>query len=382
MSKVIFHIDLNSYFVSVERALNSDLNNVPIAVSGNLFEYSIITSASYEARQVGVKSGMTNKEALKIFPDLVIVPSHFEVYRAYTKKFFEIIKKFSPYIEPASIDECYVDVSEVIKQFKRPLDLAWIIQNKLLQELKLPCSIGIASNKFLAKMASDLKKPLGITILRKNQIKEKLWHLPISEFHGIGKNTEKKLKTIGIQTIGDFASETNYLKIKQLLGVQSEQLLLKIKGFDTSPLNYNQSPQSISQSKTYTKELTNYENIVNELRKMAKKVIERALQKKMFGKLVSITIRYQNYKTIIRSTSLANYFNDEETLIETALLLLEQNYNLMPIKLLGISLGSLVEENMKQKQLTIFEIPKVDIKEELNKQLESGKLTYLSELKK
>lgn len=381
MSRVIFHIDMNSYFASVARAMQSDLEGQCVAVSNSLAPHGIISSATYEAREYGVHSAMTNKDALQLCPHLIIVETDFEAYKRYTKKFFDIVRSYSVYIEPASIDECYVDVSETIKQFKRPLDLAWIIQNRLLEELKLPCSIGVASNKFLAKMASDLKKPLGITVLRKNQLRDKLWPLSISEMYGIGKISAKKLIENGILSIGDLVDEKNYQKVKLLLGSQAEKLILNAKGFDPSALEYNQSIQSISQSKTYTKEIEQYEEIVAELKRLTNKVCIRAVEKEMQGRHISLVIRNHHLKTIIRSISIEKHTKEFDAIYQNVLMLQEKHYDGSPVKLLGVSLGSLIGKGQNNVQLNLFELPKIDIKEELNKKIPNANFIYLKDYK-
>lgn len=381
MSRVIFHIDMNAYFASVARAQQCDLENQIVAVSNSLAPHGIITSATYEARAYGVQSAMTNKKALELCPNLIIVETDFDAYKRYTKKFFDIVKQYSIYIEPASIDECYVDVTETIKNYKRPLDLAFSIQNQLLEELNLPCSIGIASNKFLAKMASDLKKPLGITVIRKNQLEDKLWPLPISDMFGIGKKSAQKLIENNIKTIKDLIEEKNHQIVRSILGHQGEKLILQAKGFDPTPLSYNQSIQSISQSKTFTKEIEAYDEIVSELKTQAQNVIQRCTSKKVSGKQVSLVIRYNNLKTIIRSVTLEKYTNQYEVLIQNVLLLLEKNYEELPIKLLGVSLGSLNEGSQINEQLDLFQTPPLDIKEVLNKAIPNANFIYLKDLK-
>lgn len=372
---------MNSYFASVARAMQSDLEGQCVAVSNSLSPHGIISSATYEARAYGVNSAMTNKDALQLCSHLIIVETDFEAYKRYTKKFFDIVRSYSAYIEPASIDECYVDVTEPIKQFKRPLDLAWMIQNQLLTELKLPCSIGIASNKFLAKMASDFKKPLGITVLRKNQLKDKLWPLSISEMYGVGKVSAKRLVENNITTIGDLVVEKNHQKIKLLLGSQAEKLILNAKGFDPSPLEYNQSIQSISQSKTYSKELEQYEEIISELKRLTNKVCIRANEKEMLGRHISLVIRYHHLKTIIRSISIEKHTKNFDEIYQNVLMLLEKHYDGSPIKLLGVSLGSLIGKGQNNVQLNLFELPKIDIKDELNKQIPNANFIYLKDYK-
>ena len=212
--QIIFHIDLNAFFASAEISQNPQLVGKPIVVCRES-RRSIITTASYEARKYGIHSAMPLFQAKKLCPQLITVPPHFALYKTLSQEFFQIISTFSKKLEVASIDECYVDMTEYIQEHHlQPYQVAQNIQKKVYNTLNLQCSIGIAPNKFLAKMASDMKKPMGITILTKRNFKEKLWHLPVGQMHGIGKKTVPKLEQHGIYTIGDLAKYENYEKIR------------------------------------------------------------------------------------------------------------------------------------------------------------------------
>ena len=199
--QIIFHIDLNAFFASAEISQNPQLVGKPIVVCRES-RRSIITTASYEARKYGIHSAMPLFQAKKLCPQLITVPPHFALYKTLSQEFFQIISTFSKKLEVASIDECYVDMTEYIQEHHlQPYQVAQNIQKKVYNTLNLQCSIGIAPNKFLAKMASDMKKPMGITILTKRNFKEKLWHLPVGQMHGIGKKTVPKLEQHGIYTM-------------------------------------------------------------------------------------------------------------------------------------------------------------------------------------
>lgn len=238
--RVIFHVDLNSFFASAEILKNSALEGQPVVVAG-LHRRSVVSTASYEARKYGVNSAMPLMMALEKCPDLVVVQGDYSWYEELSKRFFQYLRKFTPFVEPASIDEAYMDVTEVIKKYKRPMDLAWILQKGIYEDLKLPCSIGVAPNKFLAKMASDMRKPMGITILRKQEIAKKLWPLPIGDLWGIGKKSVSILEANGISTIGDFANPDNESKILTLLGKHAYTSIQNARGNGNSALSYNSS---------------------------------------------------------------------------------------------------------------------------------------------
>ena len=183
MARVYFHIDMNAFFVNAEILLDPSLKGKPVAVSGTT-RRSVVSTASYEARAFGVHSAQPIQEAIKLCPDLVIVSGHYQYYRELSEQFMNIVKRYTSEIEQASIDECYADVTDTIMKLQRPLDLAVRIQKEILTELGLPCSIGVGPNMFLAKMASDMKKPMGITVLRIRDVKDKMWPLPIWDMRG------------------------------------------------------------------------------------------------------------------------------------------------------------------------------------------------------
>lgn len=385
--RVLFHIDLNSYFASAEIIKNSALEGQPIVVAG-LNRRSVVCTASYEARAFGVHSAMPLHMAMEKCPSLVVVQGNYGWYEELSERFFTYLKKFSPHIEPASIDECYLDVTDAIKAFKRPLDLAWIIQKGVHDDLHLPCSIGVAPNKFLAKMASDMRKPMGITILRKQEIEKKLWPLPISDMFGIGKKSVPLLEQMGIHTIGDIADEQNESKIMTLLGKHSYSLIQNARGNSTNQLSFNHTLQSISQSTTLDRDISDYDEVKTVFKRLAAQLSKRAQADDIKGSLISITIRYYDFSNAVRSNSIQSYINDENTLLEQSLYLFDQHYSGKEIRHLGIGLGSLFSSTHTINQIDLFqeetkEIPDaVSILQELNKQIPQAHLMRASDILK
>lgn len=382
--RVIFHIDLNSFFASAEILKNSALQGQPVVVAG-LNRRSVVSTASYEARSYGVHSAMPLHMALEKCPELVVVQGEYSWYEELSERFFKYLRKFSPYIEPASIDECYMDVTEAIKAYKRPLDLAWIIQKDVMEDLRLPCSIGVAPNKFLAKMASDMRKPMGITVLRKQEIAKKLWPLPISEMWGIGKKTVPMLEEQGILTIGDLADERNEKKVMTLLGKHAYQFIQHARGNSSNQLNFNQSLQSISQSTTLDRDITEYDEVKTVFQRLARTLSQRAKDERLCGRLISVSIRYHDFSNMVRSVNIPNYTNDINILLENALYLFDRNHNGKPIRHLGIGLASF-QTAKSVDQINMFQEPIENTNEveqvlkELNKQLPDAHLTTLGKV--
>lgn len=385
--RVIFHIDLNSFFASAEVLKNSALEGQPVVVAG-MHRRSVVSTASYEARSYGVHSAMPLHMALEKCPQLVVVQGDYAWYEELSTRFFNYVRRFSPFLEPASIDECYIDVTEAIRAYKRPLDLAWRIQKGVYEDLRLPCSIGVGPNKFLAKMASDMRKPMGITVLRRQEIARKLWPLSIADMFGIGKKTVPLLERQGIYTIGDFANPENETKILALMGKHAYQLIQNARGFGSNRLDYNTSVQSISQSTTLDTDIVEYEEVKSVFKRLADKLSQRAKQEDLRGALISISIRYADFTNAVRSTTITEYTNDADVLLEHALLLFDQHNNGKEIRHLGIGLGSLFSKTHTVDQINLFQTDKAefedstDILKQLNKQLSTGKLMKASDLLK
>ena len=383
MGKVIFHIDLNSFFASAEEVNNPELVDKPVCVAGTS-RRSVISTANYAAREFGVKSAMPISEALSLCPDLIVVDGHMELYKELSYKFFEQIRKYTDLVEVASIDECYADMSIPIKAFKRPLDLAWQIQQEVYQELKLKCSIGVAPNKFLAKMASNMRKPMGIVILRKSEVETKLWNLGINEMFGKGKKTSVMLKALGINTIGDLALFDDRNSLNSILGKNRDEIIDKCYGIASDEIITSTQLKSISLSTTFNDDIFEYEEIKAILLKLAIRVNERLVNGEILGNIITLSIRYFNFENIIRSYRLDYPTNDVNVIYETIMYLYDQNLSDKLIRHLGIGVGNLVLTNKVNVQLNIFnKANNIDnIIDDLNQKLTCPGLIKASSLKK
>ena len=260
-------------------------------------------------------------------------------------------------LEIASIDECYVDFSNyIIEHNIHPYKLAKIIQNDVLNTLKLKCSIGIAPNKFMAKMASDMKKPMGITILNKSNYKHLLWPLDVSEMFGIGKKTAPKLKEMGILTIGDVANYDNYNKLRQIIGKNALLLYRKANGIDISKVNTEKNElKSVGNSTTLQYDTNDIETIYETLRILCSRVSFRAKKRNLIGNSISITIKYSRFESVTRQTPLIDYINEYEIILSTAKYLFDKNYSGKPLRLIGVSLNNVINRSSYKKQVSLFD---------------------------
>lgn len=358
-SKIIFHIDMNCFFASCEIAQNDELSGKPVAVAHlDPLHRGIILSPNYEARKYGIKTTMITRDALLLCNELVLVEPDMQLYNEYSKLFFDYLYSITPLVEVASIDEGYLDVTELSLKV-HPLELAANIQKKLLDDYKLPCSIGIAPNKFLAKMASDMKKPLGITVLRKREIDKYLWPLPISKMIGVGKKTTPKLQGIGINTIGDLANYQNISLLKETIGeVNALSLIQKANGIDNSIVDVNSYSEtsSISNSHTFDSDVYDPEFIKQTLKVLANSVSHRLQESEQKAQTIGIIIKYHNFKQINRSKGLDIPLNNDYEIYEKIEELFDEHFNQGDkIRLVGVFANRLVEAKEEVKQYSIFD---------------------------
>lgn len=368
--RVILHVDMNSFYASVEMAYDPKLNGKPLAIAGNVEERrGIIVTCSYEARSFGVKTTMPLWEAKKLCPHLVIMKPNFERYRAASMAMFEILREYTELVEPVSIDEGYMDITSCYETGS-PIEIAQQIQSQILNQLSLPCSIGIAPNKFLAKMASDFKKPMGITVLRKRDIPAVLWPLNAGEMHGVGNKTAEKLSTIGIQTIGDLA-KANDVQLKSLLGINGPRLKDRANGIDPRQVDPEAVSdfKSIGNSTTLPRDVSTQHELLKVIDSLSEKVSVRLKRKKVVGSSLSITIRYKNRMTVTRSRKLLNTVNKQDEISSIAKSLFLKHWTGDSVRLLGVTCTDLVDYDHAVRQLDLFSYENEAKKEPLYKTL-------------
>lgn len=352
MDKYIFHIDLNAFYALAEQIRDPQLANRPVAIAGKRSR-GIVTTATYEARDFGVKSGMSVAEALRLCPDLTIVASDHKYYSEMSKKFVDFLKTYTHLVEQVSIDECYLDLTKEIKKYDKPLDLAIEIRDELFKKHKLKCSIGVSVNRFLSKMASDMHKPMGVTLIRREEIENKIFTIDIGQMHGIGKKTAPILKEHGINVIGDLLNDKKYLMIKTILGKNTDTTLAKIQGIGNDEISLDDSIKSIGNSSTFLENVTDYDIIAQKFRSLANSVALRLNNEGVVSNNITITIRTEDFVTITRSKTLDYDLVDSDEIYEEALLLFDNENIDEPIRLLGISTTNLKLFEDSITQLTL-----------------------------
>ncbi|MGR3764936.1 DNA polymerase IV [Rossellomorea sp. NS-SX7] len=353
--RVILHVDMNSFYASVEMAFDPSLKGKPLAIAGNPKERKgIIVTCSYEARSFGVKTTMPLWEAKKLCPDLIIKTPNFDRYRAASKGMFDILRQYSDLVEPVSIDEGYMDITDSYEK-GTPLEIASSIQNQIKSQLDLPCSIGIAPNKFLAKTASDMKKPMGITVLRKRDIPLKLWPLPVIEMHGVGSKTAEKLNSLGVETCKDLA-QANEIQLKSLLGINGLRLKERANGIDRRVVDPDSiyDYKSVGNSTTLPKDTTNQSELLAAIERLCAKVSQRLQQKDVVGSTVQIMIRDKYRKTITRSRKADNPVSHKKDILHYSKELFIKHWNGDPVRLLGVTVQDLMDKDDATEQLDLF----------------------------
>ncbi|AOY74571.1 DNA polymerase IV [Clostridium formicaceticum] len=361
MQKVIFLVDMNAFFISCEMTRNPELIGAPAAVAGDPRKRTgIILAANYEARSFGVKTAMVLHEALKLCPNMKLIPPDHSFYTQRSREVMHLLSSYTPVIEQNSIDEAWLDMTGCERLLGKPLESAQKIMNNIRGELGLWCSIGISENKFLSKMASDMKKPLGITTLWKKDIEHKLWPLPAKSMYGIGKQTAEKLSSIGIETIGDLALFNQEFLIKKF-GKLGLELHKKANGIDPSPVapHSEDEVKSIGRSTTLSEDLSDLETATVVLMQLADEVGMTARQHNKKGCTVQIIIKYSNFQAITRQMTIpATYITKE--IVSAGIQLLKQHWKpFPPVRLLGISLSGF-DKGCKSDQISLFDLPDVN----------------------
>ncbi|HCK87691.1 MAG TPA: DNA polymerase IV [Erysipelotrichaceae bacterium] len=355
MAHVYFHIDLNAFFANAEILLDPSLKGKPLVVSGKT-RRSVVSTASYEARKYGIHSAMPVSEAQKRCRELIIVEGHYEWYRELSSRFMDIIRSYTDIIEQASIDECYADMTEVIQKYERPLDLAWTIQRRVLQETGIPCSVGIGPNMFLAKMASDMKKPMGITVLRIREVKERLWPLPIGDMRGVGNKTVPVLEEMGIHTIGDLASWKDITSLSTVFGKNTEEIIRRANGYDDREIVTEYDAKSMGVSETLLEDVTDYEELRGLIRLLSRKLSKRLRNSHKAGYRVSVRICYYDFRNNDRSVKLDHPVFKADDLFLGAISLFDDNWDEgEAVRLLGISVSDLISDEKIVSQMSLFD---------------------------
>ena len=320
MRRWIMHVDMDAFFASIEQLDHPEYKGHPVIVGG-LSSRGVVATCSYEARKFGVHSAMPISRAKKLCPDGIYVYPRMDRYKEVSHQIFSIMKEFTPYIEPLSIDEAFLEVSGMSTMYSGPKALGHAIKDRVFEETGLIISAGLAPNKFLAKLASDLDKPDGLVVIPYGREKEILAPLPIKRIWGVGPRTEKILKTGGFHLIRHIQALPDESSLIPLVGNQARRIWELANGIDDRPVETDRKIQSIGAEETYEEDLTDGSAIELEFRYFANRLSKRLRKRNLLGHTVSIKVRYDDFTTISRQKRLDTPSDHEHVFFETALLL-------------------------------------------------------------
>lgn len=345
---------MDAFFASVEQLDNPELRGKPVAVGGS-GERSVVAAASYEARKYGVRSAMPSVIARRLCPDLIFVKHNFSRYNEVSAGIMKIFREYTDMIEPLSIDEAFLDVTND----KKNIGSATVIAGKIRKEIKsgtgLTASAGISVNKFLAKIASDINKPDGLFVIRPEEAEKFIEELAVEKFYGIGKVTAQKMHKLGIHTGSDL-KKWDLVSLVRNFGKPGVFFYDIVRGIDERPVEPDQERKSIGTELTYEKDLSTPFEVIAELYKIEQELMERLEHSEATGRTITIKIKFSDFRQVTRSKTLQNYIRDFETLHKEVsairkTIMLEGSR----IRLLGLSISNLETEDCGDRQLLLFD---------------------------
>ena len=380
MKRIIFHIDQNCYFASVEMISRPDLRNVPMAVAGDAsVRHGIILAKNEPAKKYGIKTAEAIWQAKAKCPELVLVDAHHEKYEFYSKKIRAMYSEYTDKVEPFGLDECWLDMTGIVSDYDEAEEVALEIRNRVKEEFKLTCSVGISFNKVFAKLGSDYKKPDATTVFTDENWQEKIWPLPVADLLFVGRHTADKLSKINVKTIGDLA-KTDGEFISRYLGKAGVMLWEYANGLDDAPVaesGYKRMPKSVGNSTTTAEDMTSDRQIERTLHMLSESVAERLRKHGLKGTVVQITVRdrdlliYEKQRIIYRPT------DDAKTIYAAARDLFKESYDWNKgVRSIGVRCTKLVRSDSGE-QLSIFnEVKASERDDRLNKAIDDINRRY------
>ncbi|MDZ7672165.1 MAG: DNA polymerase IV [Halanaerobiales bacterium] len=349
----IIHVDMDAFYAAVEQLDNPKLKGKPVIIGGvSLDNRGVVSTASYEARKFGIHSAMPIAQAKKLCPHGIYLPGRGKRYSELSNQIFEILKQITPKIEKISIDEAYLDIKGCHRLYGDSYKIAKLIKEKVKNQTGLICSVGVASNKFLAKIASDLEKPDGLVIIKDEEVAELLDDLSISIIPGVGQKTSKRLNEIGIYKIKDL-KRLKIEELKDLFGKHGLSLYDLIRGKDNRKVSTNQEIKSVSNETTFSEDITDMDLLFKYLLVLSQKVTRRIRNKNLIGNTIFIKVKDNKFDVVTRRITIKSYIDSTDDLYNYSKKLLNKINIKRPIRLIGVGIAGL---KYKQKeQLSLFE---------------------------
>ncbi len=347
MSRKIIHIDMDAFFAAVEQRDNPELRGKPVIVGGRPDSRGVVSTCSYEARKFGVHSAMAASLAYRLCPQCIFIYPNFEAYKEASEKVMEILNKYTERVEQVSIDEAYMDVTYNKKNIPSATEIARLVRRDIWEATALTASAGVSYNKFLAKVASDYRKPDGLTVVTPDKAVEFLAALPIRKFHGIGSSTEEKMKAYGIRTGRDLQS-MSLEKLSQLFGKHGAYYYSISRGMDDRDVKTERDPRkSLGKERTFSEDIGDMGQMMEILASIAGRISEKLHEKRLRAKTVTLKVRYANFQSITRAKTLSRPIDSKEEIMQPIPELLSQTEaGQRKVRLLGISTSNFVDMNL------------------------------------
>jgi len=341
----IIHVDMDAFYASVEQRDSPELKGKPVAVGGGS-ERGVVCAASYEARQYGVRSAMAGQKAKKLCPELVFINPRFDVYKKVSYIIREIFYDYTDLVEPLSLDEAYLDVTENHYSIPYATQIAKDIRNRIFEETGLTASAGISYNKFLAKTASDINKPDGQKVILPDDASDFLEGLKIEKFYGIGKATTNKMHALNVYNGKDLKKLSEY-ELHNSFGKSGIHYYHIVRGIDDRVVNPNRIRKSISVENTFNEDIANEDLLILEVGEMAQTLSERILKAQAKGRTITLKLKYSDFKSITRRITVDHPIFEAEEINKFSIHLLRKINLSKPVRLLGIGVSNLLD---KQKE--------------------------------
>lgn len=350
----IIHVDMDAFYASVEQRDNPSLRGLPVVVGGNPNSRGVVSTASYEARKAGIHSAMPLAEARRRCPQAIFLPVNGKKYRQVSQQIHEIFLTYTPLVEPLSLDEAFLDVTASTGLFGSAEKIASTIKQRIQNELDLCASVGVANNKFLAKLASDLEKPNGFVVVNPNSVQEFLDPLSVSRIWGVGEKMLQRLDHLNIHTVHDLRMADPAL-LARLFGSWGNQIYLLAHGIDDRPVESIREAKSIGRETTFAYDLADRETLETILLELACDVGQSLRRERLKGKTITLKIRYEDFRTLSRSHTLSQATHLEDIIYTEARQLLREVSLQRPLRLIGVTVSSLM--NQEEGQLSLFDEP-------------------------
>lgn len=352
----IIHIDMDAFYASIEQRDFPQYRNKPLIVGGPPDSRGVVAACSYEARNFGIHSAMPSSQAYRRCPDAIFLRPRFEIYQKVSRQIHKVFLQYTELVEPLSLDEAYLDVSDTLNFQGSATLIAKEIKAKIRSTTNLTASAGVSYNKFLAKIASDMDKPDGLFVITPKEGPSLVRRLPIGKFYGIGKATEFKMKTLGINT-GAQLKTLSLARLEQTFGKLGLYYYHAARGVDKRPVRSQQARRSLGSETTFESDLTNLPQMLSHLNRLAKKVMANIEKKQLAGRTLSIKVKYDNFKQITRSITFDSPLQSLDEISQMLPHLLEKTEaGQRKVRLLGVTISNFDQPPMeeKQQQLTLF----------------------------